>query len=165
MLADEFPDFGGALVGGAAGDDGGAAGRHLVDDADVEVAVEGEGQGAGDGRGGHGEDVGVGDAAVGAGFAHQLEALLDAEAVLLVDDDQAEVGEVDFVFLQGVGADDELGFAAHDAALGLALGGGVERAGEEGDAGRACRWRARLLRRAACGRRGSAAWRGSRWAP
>ena len=60
--------------------------------------------------------------AVGAGLAHELEALLDAEAVLLVDDDEAEVGEVGFVLLQGVGADDEVRFAAHDAALGLALG-------------------------------------------
>ena len=133
LLADEVPDVGGALVGGAAGDDGRAAGRHLVDDADVEIAVEGEGERARDGRRGHGEDVGVGDDAVGAGLAHQLEALLDAEAVLLVDDDQAEVGEVGLVLLQGMGADDELGFAAHDAALGLALGGGIERAGEQGD--------------------------------
>ena len=61
LFADKVPDFGGALVGGAAGDDGGAAGGHLVDDADVEIAVEGEGEGAGDGRCGHGEDVGVGD--------------------------------------------------------------------------------------------------------
>ena len=46
--------------------------------------------------------------AVGAGLAHQFEALLDAEAMLLVDDDEAEVGEVGLVLLQGVGADDEL---------------------------------------------------------
>ena len=54
--------------------------------------------------------------AVGAGLAHELEALLDAEAVLLVDDDEAEVGEVDFFFDEGVGADGEVGFAAEDAA-------------------------------------------------
>jgi hypothetical protein len=44
----------------AAGDDGGAAGGQLVEDADVEVAVEGEREGARDGRGGHDEDVGLG---------------------------------------------------------------------------------------------------------
>ena len=70
-------------------------------------------------------------AACGAGLAHQLEALLDAEAVLLVDDDEAEVVEVDFFFDQGVGADGEIGFAAEDAAAGFALGAVVERAGEQ----------------------------------
>ncbi len=62
----------------------------------------------------------------GVRFAHEAEALLHAEAVLLVDDDEAEVGEVDLVFDEGVGADGEVGDAARDAAAGLALGGGVE---------------------------------------
>ena len=53
--------------------------------------------------------------------------------MLLVDDDEAEVGEVGLVLLKCVGADDELRVAAHDAALGLAFGGGIERAGEERD--------------------------------
>ena len=39
--------------------------------------------------------------------AAQRVALLDAEAVLLVDDDQAEVGEPDAVLDQRVGADDD----------------------------------------------------------
>ncbi len=59
---------------------------------------------------------------------------MDAEAVLLVDDDEAEVVEVDFFFDEGVGADGEVDFAAGDAVAGFALGAGVERAGEEGDA-------------------------------
>ena len=59
LLADEIPDFGGALFGHAAGLDGGAAGGELVDDGGFEVAVEGEGEGAGDGGCGHDEDVGV----------------------------------------------------------------------------------------------------------
>ncbi len=59
LLADEVPDLGGALLGHAAGLDGRAAGRELVDDGGFEVAVEGEGEGAGDGCGRHDEDVGV----------------------------------------------------------------------------------------------------------
>ena len=35
LLADEVPDFGGALVGDAAGDDGRAARREFVDDAET----------------------------------------------------------------------------------------------------------------------------------
>ena len=42
-----------------------------------------------------------------AALGPQRVALLDAEAVLLVDDDQAEVGEVDALVEQGVGADDD----------------------------------------------------------
>jgi len=133
LFADEVPDIGGALVGGAAGDDRSATRRHLVDDADVEITIESEGEGARDGGCGHGEDIRLRGNTFGVGLAHELEALLDAEAVLLVDDDEAEVGEVGFVFLQGVGADDELDFATHDATLRLALGCGIERAGEEGD--------------------------------
>jgi len=60
--------------------------------------------------------------------------LLDAEAVLLVDDDEPEVGELYFFFDESVGADGEVGFAAEDAGTGVALGAEVERAGEEGDA-------------------------------
>ncbi len=140
LFADELPDFSGAGVGGSAGDDGGASGGHLVDDGEIEIAVEGEGEGARDWGCGHGEDVGIGGdacrisfAALACGLFHQLESLLHAEAVLLVDDDEAEVAEVDLVLLQGVRPDDELRFAAHDSALRLAFGGGVERACEEGD--------------------------------
>ena len=86
----------------------------------------------GSGRG-HGEDVRIAGDAVCSGLLHQLESLLHAEAVLLVDDDEAEVVEVGLVLLQGVGADDELRLAAQDAALRLALGGGVERTGEQRD--------------------------------
>ncbi len=52
--------------------------------------------------------------------------------MLLVDDDQAEVGEVYVVFDEGVGADDEVDLAAEEAGAGVALGAVVKRAGEEG---------------------------------
>ncbi len=70
----------------------------------------------------------------GVGFAHELEALLDSEAVLLVYDDEAEVGEVYVVFYEGVGADGEVDFAAKDAVAGVALGAVVEASGEKSDA-------------------------------
>ena len=49
-----------------------------------------------------------------AGLVGQGGPLLDAEPVLLVDDDQAEVGEGDLLLEQGVGADDDAGLAARD---------------------------------------------------
>ena len=66
-----------------------AAGRQLVEHAGVEVAEHGHGHGARDRRRGHDEHVHA-DAAGAQGVA-----LLDAEAVLLVDDDEAEVVELD----------------------------------------------------------------------
>jgi len=129
LLAHEGPDLLGTFVAGAAGDDGGAAGREFVDDADFEVAVDSEGEGAGDGGCGHDEDVGV----AAAWLLDEGEALADAEAVLLVDDDEAKVGEVDLFLNECLGADDEFGFAAQDAGAAAALGGVVERAGEQGD--------------------------------
>ena len=52
-------------------------------------------------------------------LAAQGVALLDAEAVLLVDDDEAEVGELDVLLEQRVGADDDAGLAADDVEQGL----------------------------------------------
>ena len=57
----------------------------------------------------------MGRAAVCRGFVNQFFPLQDAEAVLLVDGDEAEASESDVVFDEGVGADDELGFAAGDS--------------------------------------------------
>ena len=59
-------------------------GRLLVHDRDVEVAVGGERQRARDGRRGHHEHVGV------VALLPQVLPLQDAEAVLLVDDREAE---------------------------------------------------------------------------
>ena len=74
--------------------------RELVDHRDVEVAVEGHGQRAGNRRGGHHEDVRrllV--------LRPEPGALLHAEAVLLVDHHEPQVGELHAVFDQGVRAD------------------------------------------------------------
>ena len=62
-----------------------ASRRQFVDDRDVQIAVDGHGERARDGRGRHHEHVGV-EAALAQG-----RALQDAEAVLLVDDDEAEL--------------------------------------------------------------------------
>ena len=48
--------------------------------------------------------------------------LLDAEAVLLVDHDQAQVGELDLLLDQGVGADDDAGVAGGHVEQRLARG-------------------------------------------
>src|SRR6267378_4495977 len=119
FAAEKFPKAGEMLLGGHARDDGGAAGRELVENGNVEVAIESERESARDGRGGEHEDVrGV---AVGGSFVHQALALEDAEAVLLVNGDETEASEGDVVFDEGVGADDELDAIAcfgEDAARG-----------------------------------------------
>jgi len=71
--------------------------------------------------------------AVGGGFVHEAFALEDAEAMLLVDGDEAEARELDLVFDEGVGADDELGFAGADAIEGGGFFGVLEAADEEFD--------------------------------
>ncbi len=119
-------------LGGEARLDGRAAGRQFVEDGDVEVAVESERERARDGRGGEDEDVRR--VAVGGGFVHEALALEDAEAVLLVDGDETEAGELDLVFDQRVRADDELGFAGADAFERGGFFGVLEAADEQLDA-------------------------------
>ena len=65
-------------------------------------------QRARNGRGGHGEHVDL--------FAHLLQALLvaHAEALLFVDDEQAEVLELDVLGEQAVGADEDVDFAGFE---------------------------------------------------
>ena len=113
FLAKKFPDAGEMRLGGEARLDGRAAGRKLIEDGDIEVAVERERERARNGRGG--EDKNVRSMAVCGGFVHEALALKDAEAVLLVNGDEAEARELDLIFDEGVGADDELGFAGADA--------------------------------------------------
>ncbi len=132
FAAEKFPDAGKMRLGGEARLDGRAAGGQLVEDGDIEVAVESERERARDGRGGEDEDVRR--VAVGGGFVHEAFALEDAEAVLLVDGDEAEAGELDLVFDQRVRADDELGFAGANAFERGVFFGVLEAADEELDA-------------------------------
>ncbi len=134
-VRDEFADLGGELVdgldavvdevdlaaalelhldGGAdellveLGDDGldghAVLGRRL-DDGHVAQADQRHVQRARDGRGGHGEHVDLG--------AHLLQALFvaDAEALLFVDDEQAEVLELEVLREDAVGADEDVDLA------------------------------------------------------
>src|SRR5713226_5246050 len=132
FAAEKFPDAGEMRLAGHARGDGSAAGRQLVENGNVQVAIESERQRARDGRGGEHEDVrGV---AVGGGFIHQALALEDAEAMLLVNGDEAEAGEGNVVFDEGVGADDELGFAGADAIEGRGFFRDFQTTDEEFDA-------------------------------
>ncbi len=107
-----------------------APGRQLGQRGDLEVAEHGHRDGARDRGRGHHEHVGRLAGLVGEG-----RTLLDAEAVLLVDDDQAEVGEGHVLLEQRVGADHDAGLAARDVEQrlpALALG---HRTGQQGDRG------------------------------
>ena len=79
--------------------------RQLADRADRQVAVHGQGQRPRDGRGGQRQRVRLAAGALGL----ECGALADPEAVLLVDDRQAEARELDRLADDGVRADDDLG--------------------------------------------------------
>ncbi|GAA2935174.1 hypothetical protein GCM10020221_33680 [Streptomyces thioluteus] len=131
------------LGGHHMGGDGGAAGGELVQDGRLQVAEDGHGDRARDGGRGHHQQVRR-LLALGA----ERVALLDAEAVLLVHHDQAEVVELHLVLDQGVGADDDPGLAGDEVQQGLPPGRRAHGAGEQhhlGAPGR--RRRACLLRR------------------
>jgi hypothetical protein len=66
------------------------------------------------------------------GLGAQGVALFDAEAVLLVDDDQAEVGEVDTLVEQGVGTDDNARPARGDLGQRPAARRRAQRTGQQG---------------------------------
>ncbi len=115
------------VVGPHVGEDGLALGGGGVEDGEVADAGEAHLQGAGDGRGREGEHVDVGPEA--------LDGLLvgDAEALLLVDHQQAQVLELDVVREEPVGADDHVDAPVGqpvDHLLGLA---GREEAGQDLD--------------------------------
>src|SRR5580765_3522695 len=104
LAAKKFPDAGEMRLGGETRLDGRAAGRKFVEDGDVEVAVEGERERARDGGGGEDEDVG--GVAVGGGFVHEAFEQENAEAVLLVQGNEAEARELDVGFNERMPADD-----------------------------------------------------------
>ncbi len=120
----------GLVVARHDGADGAAIDRRRGDDRHVAQAAHRHLEGARDGRGRQGEDVDVG--------LEGLDALLvgDAEALLLVDHEQAEPLEVDVLGEQAVGAD-------HDVDAAVAAGRG--------------------RRRPAPAWSGSGTWRGPRW--
>ena len=115
-------------VGAVSGDDGAAAGGQLVDDGAVEVGIEGHGQCAGDRRGSHHQHMGR-----YAALAPELGTLLDAEAVLFVDDHIAQLCELDVGLYKGVGADEYVDAAFGKALLDFLLLAGLERADEQFD--------------------------------
>ena len=100
------------------GVDGKALGRRRGDDGEVAHAGQRHVQGAGNGRGGQGKHVRL--------RPQRLQPLLlpHAEAVLLVDDDQAQVLEIQPGAEQPVGADEDV-----DGTLGQALADGLDLAG------------------------------------
>ncbi len=88
--------------------DGHAVFGRGLDDGHVAQAHEGHVEGAGDGRGGHGEHVDCG--------AHLLEAFFvaDAEALFFIDDEEAEILELELLGEDGVGADEDVDLAGFD---------------------------------------------------
>src|SRR5262249_5108575 len=103
FAAQRFPHAGQMRSGGHVGFDGCAAGGELVENRNVEIAVEGQRKRAWDGRGG--EDENMRRMAVGGRFVHELFALENAEAVLLVNGDEAEAGEENLILDEGMSAD------------------------------------------------------------
>ena len=124
-LVELFPD---ALVGAGAlgvgggdvGDDRPAPGGELVQGRDVEVAVGGEGERPRDRRRGHVQDV---RREALRRLAVQRSALVDAEAVLLVDDGDRETVELDGFLDERVGADEQLQLAGRRACRGCRCAG------------------------------------------
>ena len=91
--------------GNGAGVDRLAAGRLFAQLRDVHVAEIGQHQRARDRRRGQHQHVD------GLALAGEREALVHAEAVLLVDDGEREIAERDLVLEQRVGADEEIDLA------------------------------------------------------
>ena len=99
-----------------------------MDGGDIEVPVEGEGQGARDGGRGHEQEV------HGRGFTAQGGALAHAEAVLFVDDGQAQAGEGHIAFEQGVRAHHDVQLARARGLQGLLPLLGRHPGAEQGEA-------------------------------
>ena len=113
-------------MGGA---DGLAAWRQLVDDAHVEIAIKCHGEGTGDGGGCHHQHV-RGILALGPEFG----ALGHTEAVLFIDDDKAQTGELDGVLDDGMGAHEDLDGAVCETVEHLLAPFALDDACEQGHA-------------------------------
>ncbi len=83
--------------------------RQLIEHRDIEITVESESQGARDRRGRHHQHVGI-----GAGPA-KSQALVDAEAVLLIDDHEPQSLKIDIFLYERVCADNQLGLTGAEA--------------------------------------------------
>ena len=93
---------------------------------DVQVAEDRHRHGARDRRRRHHQDV-----RRGLGLGGDRGSLLDAEAVLLVDDDQPEIGGLHLLLQQRVGADDDAGLSRGDVEQRRAPRSGGHGAGDE----------------------------------
>ena len=100
--ADGFDDLVDPRIGNGARFYRFAARRFLVEDRDIEIAVHGLRERARDRRGAHHQHVRA------VGLADEAHAVGDAEPVLLVDDDQAEIAEGYSVLKKRVGARHDL---------------------------------------------------------
>ena len=110
------------------GSDGRAASRKLAQGGDIQVAEHGHGDGTRDGSRRHDEHVGPHATAC---LCREGSPLLDAESMLLVDDDEAEVTELDGVLQQGVRAHDDACIPGDHVKQLAAPGRGALGAGEE----------------------------------
>ena len=96
-------------IGKDFGDDGGAAGRQLVDRRNVEVGEISHRQGARDRRGAHHQQMRL--QLHRSQLLAQGQPLGHTEAVLLVDDGQTKAREADFLLDHRMGADHQLRLA------------------------------------------------------
>ena len=90
-----------------------ATGRQFVNHRHIEIGVGRHRQRAGNRRGGHDELVRL--MAVRRAFLAQAQALVHAEAVLLIDHHQCQRGKLDALLKQGVRADDDSGMTQPNA--------------------------------------------------
>ncbi len=118
LCTDALDNVGAAFVRQHQGLDGRAPRRQFVDDGGVEIAIGAHGQRARNRCRRHDELVRC-DVAVCA-LLFQRQALVHAEAVLLVDDGQRQARELHIVLEQRMGADDKAGAAVGQRGIRLA---------------------------------------------
>ena len=113
FTADEGPDLGQRIGRPQVRPDLAAPRGLLIKHADVEVAVQGQAEGAGYGRGGHHQQVRI------AALAQEALSLGHAEAVLFVDNHQAQPLGQEARFDEGVGAHGEAHVAESEVQAGF----------------------------------------------